>query len=126
MAKVRRHLSSSVVNAAYERLLREGFVVASAGRPPAGSRPLAPALATALGITDRRARQLIARRRLPSGTQRAASERTHAAAAAVRLQLQRSLGTKVELNDDGGVGVIRVHYSGYAQLQDLLGRMGAL
>ena len=67
-----------------------------------------------------------ARRNVPPGTERVATDRSKSAAKAVRLQLQQALGTKVEIDDDAGVGVITVHYSGYGQLQDVLKRMGAL
>lgn len=45
---------------------------------------------------------------------------------AARLQLQQALGTKVGLSDEAGVGTVVVHYSGYAQLEDLMRKMGAL
>lgn len=126
MPKRKPQLSAATVNEAYERLVAQGFSPSSKGRPRAGARPLSPALAAALGITERRARQVIARRTLPPGTPRVSSARAQAAARAVREQLQRALGTKVELDDHAGVGTIKVHYSGYAQLQALLGSMGAL
>lgn len=121
------HISADRVNEVYDRLLAQGFVPARVGRQRKQTKPLAPALAAALGISERRARQLVARRNLPPGSQRRpVSDRTRAAAKAVREQLQQALGTKVELRDDGGVGTIKIHYSGYAQLEGLMRRMGAV
>lgn len=87
---------------------------------------MAPALADALDISERRARQLIARRLLPPGTTVVPSARTSAVVRAARNQFQQALGTKVDLRDEGGVGTVVVHYSGYAQLEELMRKMGAL
>jgi ParB family chromosome partitioning protein len=43
----------------------------------------------------------------------------------VRQRLQRALGTRVELKHKGGKGQLTVHFSSFAELDSLLGRLGA-
>lgn len=124
MAK--RQISSEQVSEALNLLLAAGFVSTGKGRPAKEAKPIAPALAKALGITERRARQLIARRRTPTGLSQVPAGKAAAVAKAARLQMQQALGTKVDLRDHAGVGTVVVHYSGYRQLEDLMRRMGAL
>lgn len=118
------HLAAGDVSGAIELLTAQGYSHQTVGRPRKGSRPLAPALAAQLGISARRARQLLARRRAPTGS--APTARASAVLRAARLQLERALGTKVDLVDDRGVGTVVVHFSGYAHLEGLMRQFGAL
>lgn len=118
----RQRLQPGEFAAVADKLMAAGCV-ARPGKPAAGERALGPALAQELGISLRRVRQLLAKSRLPAGAKQRSNE--SAALKAGRLALQRALGTKVDLNDQRGIGTIVVHFAGYEQLEELMGKLGA-
>ncbi len=118
----RQRLQPGAFAAAVDRLRAAGCVDRP-GKPAAGERALGPALAAELGLTLRRVRQLLAKARLPPGSK--ASPAPSPALKAGRMALQRSLGTKVDLQEQRGVGTIVVHFAGYEQLEELMAKLGA-
>lgn len=122
MPKPKRRLQPGEFVAAVDRLIAAGCV-AKPGKPAAGSRALGPALAEELGLTLRRVRQLLAKSRLPPGSK--SNVTPSPALKAGRMALQRSLGTKVDLVEQRGIGTIVVHFAGYEQLEELMKRLGA-
>ncbi len=60
----------------------------------------------------------------PRSRQRTAGRETEAERD-VRQRVQRALGTKVELKQRSGKGVLTIHFSSFAELDSLLARFGA-
>lgn len=133
--ETRAPVSQAAFNAAVEELLALGFTDRR-GKPKTGERPLGPALAERFHLQIRQVRVLLRRRRAPfakgsvlprpaSGGPPVAPAKETPAVYAARMKLQRALGTKVELHDQSATGVIVVHWSGYAHLEELMAKLGA-
>ena len=104
-------------------LLAQGFSTRR-GRPRQGDKPLVPALAASLGITPRRAQQIVAAANAAGSPER--TERARAVVVALRRQLEAALTTRVEVKDVGGTGTIVLHYDSYRHLESLMRRMNVL
>lgn len=131
----REPVSQAAFNATVEELLSQGFTERR-GKPKTGERPLGPALAERFGLQIRQVRVLLRRRRAPfskasvlprpaAGAPPAAPPRETPAVYAARMKLQRALGTRVELHDQSATGIVVIHWSGYAHLEELMTKLGA-
>ena len=119
----RPKLDQTRVDRVLKDLLAQGFSTRR-GRPRQGDKPLVPALAASLGITPRRAQQIVAAANAAGSPER--TERARAVVVALRRQLEAALTTRVEVKDVGGTGTIVLHYDSYRHLESLMRRMNVL
>ena len=111
----RHDISSEELAKLAETLVKAGFTNAR-GRPRLGTKQLVLELARRTGTSERHIRRMLKKK--PDAPKDSPAHRD------LRRRLERGLGTKVELNDKGGLGAIVISWHGYEQLDGLLTRLG--